>query len=100
MRSLRDITIGIRLQASVVMAAVALGCVSLPACLAFSEEGGLGFWDVLLGVCPVVALVFTVSVWWSYLHSTRAYGGWVAAATLAIIIPVILYLFLCLATSW
>jgi hypothetical protein len=96
---MRGITIGIRAQASVVIAAVSLWCVSVVGCASevSYRRPGLRFWDIVLGVCPVVAVVFLVTLWWSYLHSMHAHGGWVSAATLAVITPVLLYVFLSLA---
>jgi len=98
---MRNITIGVRVQASIVIATVALWFVSVVGC---ASEGsyrrpGLRFWDVVLGLCPVVAVVVLVTLWRSYLHSVRAHGVWVAAATLAVITPVLLYVFLWLANS-
>lgn len=98
---MRGITIGLRVQASVVIAAVALWFVSVVGCASESSyrKPGLRFWDVMLGICPIVAVVFLVTLWWSYLRSMRTHGGWVAAATLALITPVILYVFLWLVYS-
>ena len=99
MRPLTNIKFGIRAQASVVIASVLLWCVSVPRLIGFGGQGGLRLLDVPIAVCPIVALLFTLTLWWSYLHSPRAYTGWVAAATLAVITPVILYVFFSLAYS-
>jgi len=97
MRLRRDIKIGIRLQSSLVIGAVVLWCLTLPGCIALSEPGGLRFYHVVWLICPIVALVFFPTLWWSYLHSTRVHGCWVSAATLAIITPVFVYALLWLA---
>jgi hypothetical protein len=91
MRPLANIKIGIRAQAIVVIASIVLWCVSVPRLIGFGGQGGLRLLDVPIAVCPVVALFFFLTLWWSYLHSARVYGGWVAAATLAIITPVFVY---------
>ena len=107
MRLKRNIALGVRQQACVVIAAVALSWLSLRVAIGLPSryaqsvlDGILGVCpirDVVLGVCPIVALVFTGSLWWTYLHSTREYGGWVAAATLAVIIPCFVFVVVWLA---
>jgi hypothetical protein len=100
MRPPNYIKIGIRLQASVVIAAVALWFVSIAGIAGSSyRRPGLRFWEVVFGISACTALVFIFSLWLSYLRSTRAYGGWVSAATLAILVPIFLYVFLYLANS-
>jgi hypothetical protein len=89
MRSMKNITVGIRLQASIVIGASLLWFVSLPGCAAASEKPGLRFGDLVSILCTFLALVFTALLWWSYLRSGRPHGRWVAAATLAILSPLI-----------
>jgi hypothetical protein len=109
MRIKWNIALGVRQQACVVIAAVALSWLSLrvsigrPARDAQSVLDGImgvcPIRDVVLGICPIVALAFTGSLWWTYLRSTREYGGWVAAATLAVIIPLFAFVIMWLAIT-
>ena len=100
MRPPTNIKIGIRLQASVVIGAVALWFVSIARIAGSSyRRPGLRFWEVVFGISAVTALAFVFSLWLSYLRSTRAHGAWVSAATMAVLTPIILYVFLCLANS-
>lgn len=97
MKALRGIGIGVRLQASIVIGITLLWFVSVPGCAAASQKAGLRFWDLVCIICPVLALSLTAFMWWSYLHSKRLHGRWVAVATLAVLSPVLLALFLSLA---
>jgi hypothetical protein len=109
MRLKSNIALGVRQQACVVIAAVALSWLSLRVSIGRPAQDAQSFldgilgvcpiWDVLLGFCPIVALAFTGSLWWTYLHSTREYGGWVAAATLAVIIPLCVFVVIWLAIT-
>ena len=96
MRLKRNIAFGVRQQASsslLPQRCHGCQCVSplvsvaiCPECLG-SHIGGLSDSGCRIRLCPIVALVFTGSLWWTYLRSTREYGGWVSAATLAVIHP-------------
>jgi hypothetical protein len=109
MRLQRHILLGVRQQACVVIAAVALSFLSLKVSIAVPRRdarslldamlGVSPIWDVMNAVCPFVALVFSASLWWTYFHSARAYGGWVAAATLAVIIPLLVFVLVWLAIT-
>ena len=84
------ITIGIRWQAGIVIGLTVLWYLSFGIAMNNIKGDMSVSWFAVYVLLPVVALLFTVIMWWSYLHSDRTQGTWVAVATLVFFSPFIL----------
>jgi|SRR6266403_4370617 len=92
MPALRKVVVGVRSQAIIVMVLTALWYASFGYGMAHMKEKSSDFWFAALVLSLPVALLFTAILWWSYFRSDRTHSGWVAAATLVLLSPVVLSL--------
>jgi hypothetical protein len=97
MRSLRNVTIGIRAQAATVVALVVLWYVSCGFVIHHAKERGSDFWAGAAFYLLPISLVFTAILWWSYFRSDGAHAPWVYVATCFGLSPVMLFLLMLLA---
>jgi hypothetical protein len=99
MRSLRNITIGVRSQAMTVILLIGLWYASLAYGLGHMKEQGSDFWGAVTLFAIPISVVFTIILWHSYLRSGGAHGPWVTVATWFALSPLFLLLMAYLASA-
>ena len=92
MHSLRAINIGVRSQALIVLALIALWYWSLLLTMQDIKVSRLGlFWSAMFCLLPFVTALFTVIMLVSFYRSGRPHRWWVRAAVVVTISPWLLF---------
>ena len=93
MHSFRAIKIGVRSQAIMVLALIALWYWSLVLTMQDIKVSRLGlFWSALFSLLPFVTALFTVVMLVSFYRSGRPHRWWVRAAVIVALSPWLLFL--------